>query len=110
MATGDIDVEVSVLRVSKLDDLTAGPPEVSTMNLRMEDVMIGTGRTELEQEFAVASDAWVLDHGLDTRFVDVRCYDSTGSQEVLGDVEIVSADRVIVHWAFPTTGVARLVG
>lgn len=122
-ATGDLDIEISVMRVSALDDLSAG--DVSVMNLRIEDVSIGVpgepgppgppgppapGRTELEWAFAVASTEWVLDHDLASRFVEVRTYDCTASQEVIGDVEVVSPDRVVIHWASPMTGRARLRG
>jgi hypothetical protein len=62
-----------------------------------------------EQSFAVASTTWTVNHNLHTRVVEVNCFAPNGIDEIDAEVDVLSADQVVVRWYYPTTGLVRVM-
>lgn len=67
---------------------------------------VGPYAPEFTQNFAAATDTWVISHGLGV-YPEVTTVDLNGA-EINGDVTWPDPSTVIVTWAFPFAGIARL--
>ena len=70
--------------------------------------LVGTRVEALEFVFATPSEDWVINHGKNSTAIEVNCYDLTGVQQFDPDLEVIDGDTILIHWFFPTAGIARV--
>ena len=96
-------LELSALAVSVLEVITPGP--MGPPGVRGEQGQDGAS-LEFTQTFAIATDTWTIVHDLNGH-PEVTTVDLNGA-EIIGDVEYPDNMTVIVWFAMPVAGVARL--
>jgi hypothetical protein len=69
----------------------------------------GGGVVTKEFGFALPVLDWTIVHLMGTA-IEVNCYDPTGTYEYDPEIEIVDETTAIVHWYYPTAGIARVLG
>jgi hypothetical protein len=84
-----------------------GPKTGATWPVAIAQGAAPAGPSEVDFSFVSATTQWVMVHNLNEWTVDVECWDGSGN-EVIGDVDYVSANQVNVNWYAPMTGTAKI--
>jgi hypothetical protein len=69
----------------------------------------GAAGAVFEQTFASASTTWVVNHNLNTQYVEVNCFNLAGTVEYDPDITYNSLNQCTVNWYNPTTGIVRVM-
>lgn len=115
MAAGSHTVKMQ----ASMNTATANAITVGLTHTRMTVVKLtaikgdkGDTGTAMSREFNFASAAttWTINHNLNTKLVEVSCFDSTGVFEYDPEIEYTNLNTITVRWYFATSGFARVVG
>jgi microcystin-dependent protein len=68
-----------------------------------------SGRIEMEFTFASTMQDWTIQHNLNSKYVDIKCFDISGIQSYDPDIDYTDVNQAVVHWYTPHSGIARVV-
>jgi hypothetical protein len=67
------------------------------------------GARHMYVTFAAATAEWVVNHGLNTRAVEITAFELDGVTEKEGDPVVLDENTVLLEWFYPEAGVVQIL-